>query len=162
MKPILYLDLDETILFRGFPVHNSYEFFEWCTRYFEVRWLTRWCPDGIMDDHQSAVLSERFHGQITPEEIKKYNNPKGFLSFKNDGVDHSVSRPWVWVENSLDGGEDEILRKSGFYGHYFKTNLHHDEDPEASDNAIARTWKKLSEAFNFPLPSEQETPMTRL
>jgi hypothetical protein len=151
VRPILYLDLDETILWQGQPVHNAKAFFEWCTTHFEVRWLTRWIPSGIMDDYQATILSARFNKEIHWHEFQKYNNPKSFFNFKNEAVDLDEERPWVWVENRLDSHEDRLLRESGHYHKYYLTDLVLDEDPHGLDNAVARTWKKLAIAFDLPM-----------
>jgi hypothetical protein len=150
-KPILYLDLDETILWNGEPVHNAKAFFLWCAEHFEIRWLTRWIPSGKMDEYQAKTLWLRFERQIHWREFQKWDNPKSFWNFKNEAVDFDETRPWVWVENRLDAHEDFLLAKSGHYSKFYVTDLRDDEDPHGPENAVARTWKRLSEDFNIPI-----------
>jgi len=152
MKPILYLDLDETILYKGMPVHNSKAFFFWCTEHFEVRWLTNWIYDGTMNDYQAKVLSKRFNDTISMREFQKYNNPKGHGDSKLDGIDLTTDQPWVWVENVLQGHEWDALKKLNLLHHYYLTDLTLD-DPHAIDNAIEKTWRRLDDYL-----AEQVTP----
>jgi len=157
MKPILYLDLDDTILNGGMPVHNSQAFFEWVTKHFELRWLTLWIPNGIMDDDQAGVLSQRFGGKIPPAEFQKYNNPLsierkdergGWSYHKTNGIDFTETRPWAWVENRPSTAEVRILIESGFVSRFYMTDLR-ENDPHAIDNPIAKTWANLRKDFNI-------------
>jgi hypothetical protein len=157
MKPILYLDLDDTILNGGMPVHNSQAFFEWVVKHFEMRWLTAWIPNGIMDDYQAYVLSQRFDGKIPPTEFQKYNNPmpierddeRGGSSYhKTNGIDFTETRPWAWVENRPSSAEGFILLRSGMSHKFYLTDLR-EGDPHAIDNPIAKTWAKLRKDFNI-------------
>jgi len=148
MKPILYLDLDDTILINGMPVHNSQAFFEWIVEHFEMRWLTAWIPDGVMNDYQAKVLSKRFDGKIGMREFQKYHNPRGFENSKIEGIDFEETRPWVWVENRPSTREAEDLIKSGFRDRFYLTDLR-ENDPHAVDNPIAITWAKLKRDFKI-------------
>jgi len=162
MKPILYLDLDDTILYHGMPVHNSQAFFEWIVKNFEMRWLTAWIPDGIMNDYQAKVLSKRFDGKIGMREFQKYRNPRGFgnaaaqpsfsapgeISSKLDGIDLTDPRPWAWVENELYPNEKEQLIGLKLTSHYYHTDLQ-EHNAHIVDNPIAITWAKLKEDFKI-------------
>jgi hypothetical protein len=161
MRPILYLDLDDSILYHGMPVHNSQAFFEWVTNHFEVRWLTNWIPSGEMNDYQAKVLSMRFEGKIGMREFQKYNNPRGFGSHaaqpsfstperlsKLDGIDLSTDRPWIWVENELFPHEKEQLVGLGLEKHHYITDLK-EHNAHEENNPIAITWAKLKEDFKI-------------
>ena len=105
IKPIMYLDLDETILLYGEPVHNTVSFFHWVLQHFEVRWLTRWCPSGTMNESQVEYLVKLL--KCTPEDILQCNNPKPFRSSKAEAIDWETDRDWVWVENDLNSAFPE-------------------------------------------------------
>ena len=147
-KPIMYLDLDDTILLEGRPLVNSASFFQWCVKHFEVRWLTRWCPGGILSDSQTGYLSDKL--KVSKETIMICSNPKSFHYVKTDAIDWETTRPWAWVENNLNEQfpqDYQYMMKLGGKLHYYETSLH--KNPNQPDNAISQTWKRLAIDFNI-------------
>ncbi|MFW6079985.1 MAG: hypothetical protein ACODAE_10210, partial [Gemmatimonadota bacterium] len=113
-QPALYLDLDDTLLSyaTGRPQAGlgARRFLHWAIATFEVRWLTRWCPDGRMPDGLLADLA-RMTG--VPRECLR--TVRGFdwrwSASKLDGIawlEHRVlGRPFLWIEDEYGVGEFE-------------------------------------------------------
>jgi hypothetical protein len=161
MRWTLYLDLDDTIFIQTNPVHNSAAFFHWCKKHFDIRWLTRWCPDGKMNPDQINYLSK--HLNVPKEEFPKFNNPLGFKWSKTEAVDWAGNKPWIWVENDLFPHEKPLMETmmKNYFGneeHFYRTNLHYwdltPNEPQAAngpENAIYRTWTKIAKDFKLPM-----------
>ncbi len=169
MKPLCFLDLDDTILLHRKPVHNTVAFFLWLKEHFEIRWLTRWCPDGHMPIQNVAYLSA-----LLGVEVGCLDNPKSFWRSKAEAIDWDTDREWVWVENDLfsqfpedgyglqtENGKQPLDRRSANRNsnrrNYYQTDLSlwtgsgwiDALDANEPNNAIARTWKALEKRFQY-------------
>lgn len=165
MKPILYLDVDDTLL--GYPGGKVGagvpEFIRWATAHFEVRWLTMWCPSGDMrlpaDGAAHWILARRL--KITDDEVLAIINPHPFpvWGFRVHGSyrDKSESiramlaempdREWVWVEDPhLEYAERDFLAAPENAQNYYETSTSHDP------LAVLKTWAALAERFQLPAP----------
>lgn len=105
-RPVLYLDLDDTVISWATgdpePGEGAHEFLVWALDHFEVRWLTTWCPDGRMDPQLLRDLSS-----LTDVPVERLRTIRGFDwegGSKLDGIawlEHVVlGRPFLWVEDS--------------------------------------------------------------
>lgn len=153
MKPILYLDVDDTLLIWPGPVAGcgAREFLRWAKQHFEVRWLTMWCPRGDLGD-RASVLATLLN--MERAELAEIVNPVPFwVTYSSRDKTQSIQdgaiaerRPWVWVEDPyLSRYEQEWLREYPDYAaNYYETAV--SSDPEG----ILRTWKILSERFQLP------------
>lgn len=160
MKHTMYLDIDDTILLHQKPVHNTKAFFQWCATHFDVRWLTRWCPDGKMDDSHKRYLSPILG--VDENDFTQFENPLGFKWCKTEAVDWESNKPFVWVENAET--PRMIERMTHYFGNtdrFYETNLHYwdltPNEPQAAhgpENAIWKTWKKLAVDFKIRRPLE--------
>lgn len=138
LRPVLYLDLDDTLITyaSGNPqaAEGAHEFLLWALERFEVRWLTTWCPNGVMGDSLLADLCKMV--EIETDTVKHI---RGFdwedTESKLNGIawlEHeALGRPFLWVEDDYGVGEREleVLRESGFIGSYRHCNV--TEDPGA-------------------------------
>lgn len=104
--PVLYLDLDDTILSWADgsprPGPGATEFLLWALDRFEIRWLTTWCPNGRMEAGLLGDLSK-----LTNVPVERLRTIRGFDwegGSKLDGiawVEHVVlGRPFLWIEDS--------------------------------------------------------------
>jgi hypothetical protein len=167
MRWTLYIDVDDTFLLHQKPVHNTGSFFRWCVEHFDVKWMTRWCPDGKMDKSQISYLAPILG--IEPERFKDFENPLGFKWCKTEAVDWE-GKPFVWVENTLFPHEvprmtERMIKYFGNLDRFYETNLHYwdltPDEPQAAngpENAIWRTWKKLAQDFKIKRPLEGLAP----
>jgi len=161
-KPrLMYLDVDDTLLVwnrlstlpSGFPAPRAAEFITWALEHFEVRWLTMWCPSGIMDDGSARELAYRFNNKILADEFKSIQNPKAFeMKYKTDAIDFDDPRPWVWVEDDTLTHEEDLLRGRNLYHNFYPTNV--SIDPVR----LQQTWRMLANRFELPgAPDEDST-----
>lgn len=140
MRPVLYLDIDDTLLSwtTGSPaaVPGTERFLRWALDRFEVRWLSRWCPGGSMSEELLRDLSKMVG--IDAERLALVPacmwNEEGI---KADGIawlEHVAGgREFAWVENR-DGLADrdfEVLRVAGYDDCYYSCDVTH--DPGALD-----------------------------
>ena len=149
-RPVLYLDLDDTLLTwassQPLAAPGAREFVLWALERYEVRWLTRWCPSGVMSEQHLQDLG-RLLG-IEPDLLRPIRgcawNEAGS---KLDGIawlEHVVlERPFVWLEDEKGVGarEIEFLRKQRFIDSYVKVNV--TEDPESLLRAHAVLRERL-------------------
>jgi len=153
MKPVMYLDVDDTLLsmheryypaFKQVPAstwrHYGYappggrEFLLWALDTHEVRWLTWWCPGGEMAEPMVARLEEEF--QLSPGTLAHVRSARfargGGRCHKTDGIDwqeHEAGRPWIWVEDWISDHEQQVLRGRGCLDRWHP--CHVTEDPHA-------------------------------
>jgi hypothetical protein len=148
-RPVLYLDLDDTILTwaSGEPraAPGAREFLLWASRRYEVRWLTRWCPSGAMEDHLIDSLCSMLELERDAlREIAGLDWEGG--ESKLNGIawlDHLVlRRPFLWLEDETGVGEREkrFLEEHGLLGAYRHCNVTKDAD------ALCRVWTELERA----------------
>lgn len=137
-RPVLYLDIDDTLLtYRsGTPeaAPGAADFLQWALEHFEVRWLTKWCPSGEMEER---LLSD--FRKMLPLAAERVQRIRGFSwdfsSSKIDGIawlEHLVlGRPFLWLEDDYGFGERErqFLAQLGLLESYRHCNV--TEDPEA-------------------------------
>lgn len=149
-NPVLYLDLDDTILSwasgRPTAAPGAREFVRWAIERFEVRWLTRWCPGGEMEDKLLGDLCKMLQLPTT-----LFRDVSGFdwagTESKLNGVawlEHVVlGRPFVWVEDQHGCGEAErgFLAAHGLQEAHLHCNV--TEDAEA----LQRVHQALAERF---------------
>ena len=138
LRPVLYLDIDDTLLSwsEGRPraAPGAREFLLWALENHEVRWLTKWCPNGEMRDALRGDLCKMIG--IQPEKLESI---RGFdweaSDSKLNGIawlEHVVlGRSWVWVEDEQGVGERELrfLAAHGFRENYHYCNV--TKDPQA-------------------------------
>jgi hypothetical protein len=131
-RPVLYLDLDDTLLrWEGRhpgPAEGARDFFAWILETFEVRWLTRWCPDGILSERLAGDLAAMLDTE--PSTLARI---RGFdwshSDCKLDGiawVEHVVmGRPFLWIEDDFGVGRRELrfLEEHGLVDCYHHCNV---------------------------------------
>ena len=122
-RTVLYLDIDDTLVCHGssgpHPAPGAAEFVAWALETFHVRWLTRWCRDGVMREELVQPLSRML--RVDPDTIRSIRGLDWSDSeSKLDGIawlEHVVmGRPFVWVEDEHGLGEEErdFLKFQGF------------------------------------------------
>jgi hypothetical protein len=150
-RPILYLDLDDTVISwaSGSPraATGGREFILWALEQFEVRWLTTWCPSGIMDGKLLHDLARML--EVPVETLREI---EGFAwdatATKLNGIawlEHLVlGRPFVWLEDQYGFTERErvALREMGMLDSYVHCNVSEDE------RALLRAWEALEESLD--------------
>lgn len=150
MRPVLYLDIDDTLLSWASgaprPVPSSGSFLRWALERFEVRWLTKWCPGGTMADDLLIDLAKMLG--VDREGLGAIPACAWEESgIKADGIawlEHAVQgRDFAWVENreGLSERDFELLGSVGFSDRYFPCNVTQDE------SALERTRALLERRF---------------
>lgn len=148
-KPVMYLDLDDTILTwaegKPAPAEGVREFLLWALEQFEVRWLTRWARDGCM-----APDLVRDLGKLTgvePERLREIQGLDWSEGSKLDGiawVEHVVrDRPFVWIEDDNTGADHRAF----FHRHSFMDSYRHcdvTQEPEA----LRQSHEELKRLFD--------------
>lgn len=140
MRPVLYLDIDDTLLSWASggpePVPGSGRFVRWAMERFEVRWLTRWCPSGDMSEDLVGDLSKMLGMDVAGlRSIRGCSWEES--GTKVDGIawlEHAVlGRDFAWVENreGLSERDLEVLRLTGYHDRYLPCNV--TEDAAALD-----------------------------
>jgi hypothetical protein len=136
-KPVLYLDLDDTLIsWEGGPhaAPGAREFVVWALARFEIRWLTTWCPGGEMEDPLLGDLCKML--QLPAEELRAI---RGF-EWPEDGsklnglawLEHLVlGRPFIWLEDDYGFTERErsFLVQNRLINSYRHCNV--TEDPHS-------------------------------
>lgn len=149
MRPVLYLDLDDTLIAwpegregspRGAPGAGA--FLRWALERYEVRWLTTWCPGGRMPGDLLGDLARMV--DLPREALRGIRGMDWSASgCKLDGVawvEHVVTgRPFLWIEDDYGFGERErrFLEAHGMADRYLHVNV--TEDP----GALARLHEEL-------------------
>jgi hypothetical protein len=140
MRPVLYLDLDDTIIAwpngrGGSPrgARGAGELLCWAMEHFEVRWLTTWCPDGRMAPGLLRDLARML--RLPPEQLEGIRGLDWSAGgCKLDGIawmEHLVlGRPFVWLEDEYGFGERErrFLRAHGLGASHVAVNVSTDAD----------------------------------
>lgn len=122
-RTVLYLDIDDTLVRHGpsgpHAAPGAAEFVAWALETFHVRWLTRWCRDGVMGEDLVHSFCKML--RIDPETIRSIRGLDWSESdSKLDGIawlEHVVmDRPFIWVEDEHGLGEKEraFLELQGF------------------------------------------------
>lgn len=129
-KPVLYLDLDDTVVCwsTGEPegAEGATEFMLWALENFEVRWLTTWAPSGEMPPNLLSDLAS-----LVSLPVEKLSGIRG-LSWeggsKVDGIawlEHAVQgRRFVWLEDdTLAEDALEFLEEFGYQHSFHHCNV---------------------------------------
>lgn len=144
MKPIMYLDVDDTLvrwdnLRPGTPGNKAKEFVEWAKKNFEIRWLTAWTPSGHMGDYGKDRLAKIF--KVEPLFFNDMDNPLswGMTDNKTDAIDFDVEpREWVWIEDEILQREVYVLTARHKLDRFIKTNVTDDPDALIKTKAILK------------------------
>lgn len=132
-KPVLYLDLDDTILTwadgEPAPAEGVREFLLWALECFEVRWLTRWARDGCMAPDLIVDLG-KLTG-VAPDRLREIRGVDWSDGSKLDGIawlEHIVQeRPFVWIEDSETGTDHHaFFDRHGFTDCYVHCDVTRD------------------------------------
>lgn len=153
MRPVLYLDIDDTLLSWASgepePVDAAGGFVQWAMECFEVRWLTRWCPNGLMPDNLLGDLSKMIGIETDVLGTIHACNWED-SGIKSDGIawlEHTVlGRDFVWVEDSegLSPRDHEVLQAAGFGDRYIPCNVTEDAA------SLERVREQLEEVWTRP------------
>ncbi len=157
IPPIAYLDVDDTILRRPpgketVAAPGAADFLRFLTRHFEVRWLTRWCPGGIMRPAQLAQLER--HLALPAARLKAIRNPCRFEDLETpDGFPVkwraldwdaiAAGRPFVWIENYLTPEDEAVLARH----HLLDSFIHC--DVTAEPGRLAQVRAILQDRFHI-------------
>jgi len=146
--PVLYLDLDDTIIsWEGGPhaAPGAREFMVWAMGRFEVRWLTTWCPDGVMEERLLGDLARML--RLPADSLRHI---RGFEwheeGSKLNGIawlEHKVvGRPFFWLEDDYGFQERErrFLAGERFLGSYLHCNVTEDPQSLGRVHAWLRGW----------------------
>jgi hypothetical protein len=148
-RPVLYLDLDDTLIsWRGGGPHaapGASAFLIWALSRFEVRWLTTWCPNGEMD---AGLLDDLCHMLRLPSEVLRGVrgcewDPDGSKLNGIAWLEHLVhDRPFVWLEDDYGFGERErsLLDRYGLLQSYRHVNVTEDPHSLVAVHASLRRW----------------------
>lgn len=138
-KPVLYLDIDDTLIsWRGGSPHaaqGAHDFLMWAVGVYEVRWLTTWCPSGELDDSLRADLAKML--QIDDDLLRRIRGLNWEGLRKIDGIawlEHLVmDRPFLWIEDEYGVGDREaaFLAAHGMSDRYRWCNV-----TERSDSLV--------------------------
>lgn len=124
-RSVMYLGIDDTLLrypdgrdARPVPTPGAGEFLAWALDTHEVRWLSRRCPSGTMNDEMKERLS-----RLPGLEVGRLDSVRGLdwscSGRKLDGIawlEHLVlDRPFLWIgdESDLRAPERELLAGLG-------------------------------------------------
>jgi hypothetical protein len=134
---VLYLDIDDTLVRHApsgpRPAPGARKFFAWALENFQIRWLSRWCRDGIMTEDLVRAFCKMFGAD--PETIRSIRGVDWSDSdSKLDGIawlEHVVlGRPFLWIEDEHGLGEKEraFVELQGFAEACFYCNVTQDPD----------------------------------
>lgn len=164
-KPILYLDVDDTLISypptadaafwakhpMGAPALRVRQFLEEAKELCEIRWLTWWCPGGSMSFEQIERLSKIL--DVPSELLRGNDNPLKCLPNKTLGIDwreHDAGTPWVWIEDGpLLSSEVPIMRGRGVYDRWIDANVSNDP------HALWRAWTKAKQLLHYSLTEQR-------
>jgi hypothetical protein len=155
LRPVLYLDLDDTLLSwaDGAPraVPGAGEFLCWALQRYEVRWLTRWCPSGEMEESLRGDLCEMLGLDASvAAAIRGLDWSCGDPDVGAEGgskingiawVEHLVlGRPFAWVEDEKGVGEREL----GFLAGHGLLHSYHHVNVTRSPGSLRRVQERLA------------------
>lgn len=135
-RPVLYLDLDDTVLTwrDGSPRAGagSREFILWALARFEIRWLTSWAPSGCMDPGLLRELAGMIDVPVAA--LARIRGLDWEGGSKVDGIawlEHAVlERPFLWLEDAtLPDAALDFLAGSGYLHCFRRCDV--TRDPEA-------------------------------
>lgn len=148
-RPVLYLDLDDTLIsWEGGRPHaapGAHEFVLWALDRLEVRWLTTWCPGGVMSDSLLHDLGRML--DLPVETLRPIRGiPWERHGSKLNGIawlEHSVlGRPFVWLEDEYGctGRERDFLVANRQLHCYRHCNVTEDADALLRVHVELRRW----------------------
>lgn len=154
MRPVLYLDLDDTLVAwpdgrRGSPrvARGGRELLCWALERYEVRWLTTWCPDGRMESRLLRDLAKMLG--VPAEALEGIRGLDWSHSrCKLDGIawmEHVVlRRPFVWLEDEYGFGDRErsFLEAHGLGACHLPVNVSTDADALLRVHAALRARER--------------------
>lgn len=135
-KPIIYLDIDDTILSRLPEIHGAkgvQPFLEWATSKCEVRWLTSWCQNGHLGDDLPTVAS---YLNVPEYLLEKIFNPYSWVNQKTEAININDSRKWVWIQDELDVVDKKYLSIHNVLDRFIPCNVTTDPD------ALIKAWQR--------------------
>ena len=151
-RPIAYLDVDDTILRHPSAgetaaAPGAAEFLRFLARHFEVRWLTRWCPGGIMRPAQLSQLAR--HLGLPVPDLDGFRNPCTFEDLETpDGYPSkwraldwdaiAAGRPFVWIENYITREDEAVLARHRLIDSYIHCDVTAEPGRLAEVRAILR------------------------
>jgi hypothetical protein len=152
-RPVLYLDLDDTILSwrEGVPAAapGAHDFIVWALAHLEVRWLTTWCPGGDMDQKLLRDLARMLDlDPLALADIRGFDwDSTGSKLNGLAWVEHLVlGRPFIWLEDDygFTWRERGVLARHGMLENYLHCNV--TERPEALREVHdrLRRWVEIS------------------
>lgn len=148
MKPVLYLDVDDTILSfnqklmmvrqspSGVSAIGAASFLRWADEHFEIRPLTMWAVGGTFSEEGAVELSTLIG--MMPEWWLGLKGLKHSFAVDRDewegiqrddkitGInweEHEQGRPWFWVEDDLLPSEIDYLKGRGCFENYIRCNV---------------------------------------
>lgn len=143
MKPVLYLDVDDTILSfnqelliarqatSGVAATGAASFLRWADEHFEIRPLTMWACNGKFSEEGADELSHLI-GMLPEWWLKLSGLPHSFgqgwggRGDKISGInweEHAQGRPWFWLEDDLLPSEIEFLKGRNCFDNYIRCNV---------------------------------------
>ena len=134
MKPILYLDIDDTILsfrgneaylYGGVAARGASSFLRWAQQHFEIRPLTGWCNDtGEFTFDAAAELEQKFG--MSKEFWLQLRGLPCPVTHKVEGIDwlaHEQGRLWVWLEDRMEPDDADYLRGRNCFDNWIPCNV---------------------------------------
>jgi hypothetical protein len=130
-QPVAYLDVDDVLIrwegrYRDSAPHAQ-EFIAFLLERFEVRWITSWCPGGVMREDRLQKLAEILGVPI--DELRHIRNPRAFpgkphgYPAKHHAIDFGEQRRWVWIEDEhLHRCNFDELERRDVIDHYIECN----------------------------------------
>lgn len=130
-RPIAYLDVDDVLIrwegrYRDAAPHAQ-EFVAFLLEHFEVRWITSWCPGGVMREDRLQKLAGIL--AIPVDVLRQIRNPRAFAEkphgypAKHHAIDFGEQRRWVWIEDeNLHRCNLEELERRGATDRYIACN----------------------------------------
>lgn len=134
-RPILYLDIDDTIVRwrddRPEPAEGAAEFLLWALEHYDVRWLTTWAPNGEIPPDLLVDLAKMVDVPIERLALIRGLSWEG--GSKLDGIawlEHVVhGRPFVWLEDdNLPEAVTRFLERHGYHDSYRLCNVSREPD----------------------------------
>lgn len=154
MKHVIFLDVDGVLL--RFPTQDNvrefyakypegaatpkvHEFLKWLNVYFEVRWLTAWCPSGWMNWERRRNLSQVLN---VPESLlQQFDHKHPWGEYKTDAIDFTefqgTNRQFRWIDDEILPKELLTLERWGVTDWWIKTDCN--DAPER----LQEVWTQL-------------------
>ena len=150
MRPLLYLDIDGTLLRRRADIsglHNAYEiapdalgFLTWAVEHFECRWLSTRCRAG---DAEGAIRAFRHALGVTrlPDEwarVLRVIPAATWSGSKIEGIDLTSPAGWFWIDDAPGAADVAVLSDQSVADRLIRIN-------GSDQRALERTQARLSQ-----------------